>query len=263
MYRKKDLLLDKIIQEYIQSQSPIGSESLKMSMSIKISSATIRNYFKALCDEGILTQTHISSGRIPTALALKNYWRSKLNIKDSTPQVDLKKFQAACEGKGIFGIIKTKVPQKLRAVINCEHQFLILDFETDQIALRFNPSIERFAKELVGLEVQDIRQIAHQVCANALLEKLERMGESCELFYFGVEFLGFLLQYSGYQQLFFEITSGRIFDRLPKGIYFENAVPKGSIAIIQDIQLHQKEAKMLCMGALDRDYTDFYDQIAS
>ncbi|PAF48877.1 hypothetical protein BKH41_04410 [Helicobacter sp. 12S02232-10] len=263
MNRKKDLLLDKIIQKYIHSQEPIGSEALKMSLSIKISSATIRNYFKILSEEGVLMQPHISSGRIPTHLALKNYWRSKLNFKDACLEIDISKFKKACEENGIFGIIKENSFEILQEVTNHNNKFLILSFETDQIVLPFNHSIERFTKELIGLEIQDIKKIAQQVCALSLVKKLDQMVENSQLSYSGIQFIGFLLQHSEFQKLFFEIISGKIFDKLNKGIYFENTIPKGNIAIIQDIKLEKKDAKMFCMGALDRDYTSFYEEIAS
>ncbi|PAF52851.1 HrcA family transcriptional regulator [Helicobacter sp. 13S00477-4] len=263
MNRKKDLLLDGIIQEYIRSQEPIGSEALKMSMCIKISSATIRNYFKVLSEEGILMQTHISSGRIPTHLALKNYWRSKLDYQNSTLHTDIEKFKVGCEKNGIFGIIKEKSPQILQEVINHQDRFLILDFQNQAITLPYNHSLERFLRELVGLHTEDIKKIANQVCAISLVKKLNEESSDIKISYFGIEFLGFLLQHKQFQKLFFEIVSGKIFERLDKGIYFETTIPKGNLAVIQDIKLQKKDAKMFFMGDLSRNYIEFYEDIAS
>ncbi|PAF43760.1 HrcA family transcriptional regulator [Helicobacter sp. 11S03491-1] len=263
MNRKKDLLLDKIIQRYIESQEPIGSESLKMSLSIKISSATIRNYFKVLSDEGILMQTHISSGRIPTYIALKNYWRNKIHYQDTCLQTNIQKFQKACQENGIFGIIKEKNTQTLKDVLNHDNQFLILVFEDDQIALPFNHSIERFVKELIGLEIEDIKKIAYQVCAMSLVKKLEKATQTPKLHYSGIKFLSFMLEYQEFQKLFFEIIEGKIFDKLDKGIYFEKTIPQGNIGIMQDIKLQEKNARMFCVGKLDKNYANFYEEIAS
>ena len=77
--QKKYFLLNQMIKQYVKCQEPIGSESLKISLEGKISSATIRNSFKILGQEGVIVQTHISSGRIPTDLALRNYWRELLS----------------------------------------------------------------------------------------------------------------------------------------------------------------------------------------
>lgn len=261
--RKKNLLLDKIIQGYIESQGPIGSETLKMSMSIKISSATIRNYFKILSDEGILTQTHVSGGRIPTALALRNYWRSRLNYQSERLQIDLTKFENACEKNGIFGLIKKDFPQTLQRVINHESEFLILVFESELIALSFHPALERFSRELIGLSLEDIKKIARQVCANTLCEKLDLTSQKLCLHSFGIKFLSFLLQYKDFQKLFFEIVEGKIFEKLNNGVYFDKTIPNGSLAIVQDIKLDEKEAKMFCMGELNKNYEIFYEEIAS
>ncbi|MDO7252592.1 HrcA family transcriptional regulator [Helicobacter cappadocius] len=262
MNHKKDLLLDGIIKRYVQFNEPIGSESLKMSMSIKISSATIRNYFKILSEEGILTQPHISSGRIPTNRALKGYWRANLQYKENILNVDIGKIQQACQKIGVFCVIREKTSQILKEVINYENRFLILAFENNEIAVPFNHSVERFLKELIGLEFEDIKKIASQVCATALLEKLNLVS-NVALHKFGIEFLALLLRYQEFHKLFFEITDGHIFDRLPKGIYFENTVPEGSIGIVQDISIDKKEAQMFCMGELNKNYTYFYEEIAS
>ncbi|MBN2479943.1 MAG: heat-inducible transcriptional repressor HrcA [Parachlamydiales bacterium] len=67
-----------LIELYIKTNQPIGSNTLKESGFQDISSATIRNYFAKLEEEGYLTQQHISGGRAPTAKAYKEYALSLL-----------------------------------------------------------------------------------------------------------------------------------------------------------------------------------------
>ncbi len=62
-----------LVELYIKTNSPVGSNSLKESGFHNMSSATIRNYFAQLEKKGFLTQPHISGGRIPTAKAFKIY----------------------------------------------------------------------------------------------------------------------------------------------------------------------------------------------
>ena len=62
-----------LVELYIKTNSPIGSNSLKESGFDNMSSATIRNYFIELEKKGLLTQPHISGGRIPTPKAFKLY----------------------------------------------------------------------------------------------------------------------------------------------------------------------------------------------
>jgi len=62
-----------LVELYIKTNAPIGSNSLKESGFDNMSSATIRNYFSQLEKKGFLTQMHISGGRVPTFKAYKLY----------------------------------------------------------------------------------------------------------------------------------------------------------------------------------------------
>ncbi len=70
--RKLKVLLG-LVELYIQSGRPIGSNTLKETGFESLSSATIRNYFASLEEEGYLVQHHASGGRTPTDRALKLY----------------------------------------------------------------------------------------------------------------------------------------------------------------------------------------------
>ena len=84
MIDKKEFLLESIIKAYILNLEPIGSSQLKQMYDLEYSSATIRGYFKKLGDEGFLIQEHVSSGRIPSIEALKNYWAINLDYTKAT-----------------------------------------------------------------------------------------------------------------------------------------------------------------------------------
>lgn len=66
-------LLKTIIDEYIQTAEPVGSESLDKKHNLGVSPATIRNEMVALTQAGYLKQPHTSAGRIPTPTAMKFY----------------------------------------------------------------------------------------------------------------------------------------------------------------------------------------------
>lgn len=71
-----------IIEEYINSAQPIGSEMLDRKYNLGVSPATIRNEMVQLVRMGYLRQPHVSAGRIPTPLALK-YYISQLMREES------------------------------------------------------------------------------------------------------------------------------------------------------------------------------------
>src|SRR5690554_6516245 len=66
-------LLKAIIDEYIESAEPVGSEFIVEKYSLGVSPATVRNEMVALTQSGYLKQPHTSAGRIPTSLGLKTY----------------------------------------------------------------------------------------------------------------------------------------------------------------------------------------------
>lgn len=70
--REKKILLG-LVEYYIQTGKPVGSNSLKEAGFGELSSATIRNYFANLDEAGFLTQSHTSGGRIPAAPAFRTY----------------------------------------------------------------------------------------------------------------------------------------------------------------------------------------------
>lgn len=76
--RKRHVLMG-LVEYYIQTGKPVGSQTLKGKGFEDLSSATIRNYFANLEEEGYLTQSHSSGGRIPTHLAYRIYAKTYLD----------------------------------------------------------------------------------------------------------------------------------------------------------------------------------------
>jgi len=62
-----------LVELYLKSGKPVGSVTLQEHGFGMLSSATIRNYFSKMEDEGYLKQPHTSGGRIPTEKAFRLY----------------------------------------------------------------------------------------------------------------------------------------------------------------------------------------------
>jgi heat-inducible transcriptional repressor len=77
-------ILKCIIEEFIESAEPVGSETLEKKFSLGISSATIRNEMAALTQLGYLKKSHLSAGRSPTSMGLKYYVRNLMTPKALT-----------------------------------------------------------------------------------------------------------------------------------------------------------------------------------
>jgi len=63
---RKASVLRAIVEEYVETAQPVGSQTVARSRGLGVSSATIRNDMTVLEREGFIAQPHTSAGRIPT-----------------------------------------------------------------------------------------------------------------------------------------------------------------------------------------------------
>lgn len=75
-------ILKSLIEEYIETAEPVGSETLEKKHSLSASPATIRNEMVRLTNYGYLKKTHVSSGRVPTPVAMKFYVKQLMKEKE-------------------------------------------------------------------------------------------------------------------------------------------------------------------------------------
>ncbi len=66
-------ILKTIVDEYITTAEPVGSEALDKKYNLGVSPATIRNEMASLTKLNFLKQPHASAGRIPTPVAMRFY----------------------------------------------------------------------------------------------------------------------------------------------------------------------------------------------
>lgn len=66
-------ILKSIIDEYVETAEPVGSEALEKKYSLGVSPATVRNEMMSLTKTGYLRQPHTSAGRVPSPKAMKFY----------------------------------------------------------------------------------------------------------------------------------------------------------------------------------------------
>jgi heat-inducible transcriptional repressor len=82
--RKREIL-KLIIDDYIASAEPVGSEVISTRHRLGVSSATVRNEMAALEDMGYLRQPHTSAGRVPTEQAYRVYVDSMITEEQVPP----------------------------------------------------------------------------------------------------------------------------------------------------------------------------------
>ena len=66
-------VLEAVVQTYIQTAEPAGSQTIARKFGLGVSPATIRNTMSELEDKGYLFHPHTSAGRIPTDRAYRVY----------------------------------------------------------------------------------------------------------------------------------------------------------------------------------------------
>ena len=80
--KRQNEILKIIVEEYIKTAKPVGSKSI--CDKLDCSSATVRNEMSYLEDIGYLEKTHISSGRVPSALGYRYYVDNLMKPKELT-----------------------------------------------------------------------------------------------------------------------------------------------------------------------------------
>lgn len=78
---RKDKILKLIVEDFIKTAEPVGSNYLIKKYHLDVSSATIRNEMLSLEKEGLLEKTHTSSGRVPSTLGYRYYIENLRNSK--------------------------------------------------------------------------------------------------------------------------------------------------------------------------------------
>ena len=70
---RKVAVLHAVVDDYVRTGEPVGSETIAERSSLGVSSATIRNEMAALEELGYLSHPHTSAGRIPTDAGYRKY----------------------------------------------------------------------------------------------------------------------------------------------------------------------------------------------
>jgi heat-inducible transcriptional repressor len=68
---REQQILRAVVNEYLHTAQPVGSQVLRVRYGFGISPATIRAAMSALTSEGFLQQPHTSAGRVPTERAYR------------------------------------------------------------------------------------------------------------------------------------------------------------------------------------------------
>src|SRR5574344_1228497 len=177
MIDKKEFLLQSIIKAYIEHLEPIGSKELKSMYELDYSPATIRGYFKKLGNEG-----------------LKQYWIGKLNF--SISGVNIKAIEFLANKIGVTVFLKKEKSDILQNIINVENRYIILEFTTFVVNIKFNPALYKFLSDFLQSSLKDILKISKDVGAYELYSSINYTLQSSDFDIFNYkEFLSLALNF--------------------------------------------------------------------
>src|ERR1041384_7438105 len=79
-------VLEAVVQTYIETAEPAGSQTIANRFGLGVSPATIRNTMSELEEKGYLFHPHTSAGRVPTDRAYRLYVDGLIQLAPPSPQ---------------------------------------------------------------------------------------------------------------------------------------------------------------------------------
>jgi heat-inducible transcriptional repressor len=253
MKKKYEEILETVVRTFLQTHEPIGSATLKEKLPFDIAPATIRYYFNKMVERGELAQLHKSSGRVPTERTMKQYWRRHLKDLEII-HAAMDELARISEKEDFFLILKPVRPNRLKAVERVGERYLILAFENDEYVLRYQSQVESFLKDLVGYDLDEVKQIARDVGMMSLYHKMRAKNDE-EITAINPEaVIRMAGERSGWGRRHIRrFLEGDVIEELPVGLYFDPTLPRGFMALRTDAVIDERPTKLLCLGAIDHD----------
>jgi len=244
---KKELILENLIKTYLNEQTPISSGELKRKCDLPFSPSTIRNYFQKLDGEGLIVKVHISSGSIPSNIALKNYWYDKLKFNGI--KISKSNLEKVAKDFDVFISIKEKETLVLKSIWKVDDRFLILDFSKAEVVLKYSKELFYLFNEFLNYSLEDIKKALKSLKLEMILDKFSIN----KVINFNREFL-----YKNYKEfLIDDLLSDKIFDNFQKGLSFN----KNYLAYNIDAYIDNKPTEFIILGDIDNNYIDIFKSL--
>ena len=84
--QRRNKIFEYIVESYVTTASPVGSEFIAQKLRSSLSPATIRNIMVDLERAGFLHQPHTSAGRVPTERGMRYYVDSVMQARQLLPE---------------------------------------------------------------------------------------------------------------------------------------------------------------------------------
>src|SRR6185295_6983315 len=131
-------VLEAVVQTYIETAEPAGSQTIARRFGIGVSPATIRNTMSDLEDQGYLFHPHTSAGRIPTDKAYRVYVDGLMRVRPIATSAQAKLEE---ELRGTGGTIETILRRAAQT----------LGVLTQELGVALGPSLDQTVLERLDL----------------------------------------------------------------------------------------------------------------
>ncbi len=169
--KRQTELLNRLIEEYVETAKPVSSELLKKKCKLEVCPATVRNEMQDLTKKGYLKQPHTSAGRVPTNKAYRHFVKDLINEEEDFFLKDLQILKR--ETKDIFRLaeLTTKLLSSLSSGIALTYLserdllwedgwkdvFSYPEFEDRKFRNDFIKAVERMESKIKDLEGPNVQ----------------------------------------------------------------------------------------------------------
>ena len=192
---------------------------------------------------------------------MKLYWRK--HLRDLEVICDaMSELSRISEKEELFVLLKPVRKNRLKAIERIGDRYLILIFEADEYVIRYQSQLESFLNDLVGYELDEVKQIAKDVGMMSLYHKMRAKNDEQITAINPEAIIRIAGARSGWAKhhirLFLE---GDVIEELPPGLHFEPIIPRGFMALRTEAMIDERPTKMLCIGAIDHDFTKIFKEV--
>ena len=159
---RKVKILQAIVDDYVETTKPVGSDRLIEQYHFECKSATMRNEMAELAEMGYLIQPHTSAGRIPSSLGYRYYVDRLMSHKKSLTPVE-KKFADSLkrEVESEVENILQQTSRILSELTTCAS--VVTDMDLDGVTLRRTHLVEADSRHVLLVLLFASGQVEHRL----------------------------------------------------------------------------------------------------
>ncbi|NLC28239.1 MAG: HrcA family transcriptional regulator [Campylobacteraceae bacterium] len=204
----------------------------------------------------MLKQLHVSGGRIPTQSAMQQYWSERL---DTGHTLKLgQKLKTVASEFNVYCLLSRAQTLRLEEIIVVDERYLILVLGEEALVLEYSEPVARFLPNLIGATPKELEEIGSQVGLYELRDKASRLKNANVLLKEGEISVYEMAKELNNPKIIRLFLDPSFPDSLGDGLYFEDLLPSGYLALKQKANYKGEEAELFCIGSLYSDYEQFF-----